>query len=129
MGDFITLIKTERSCNKTVTIHANGELAKKPSSLIVQGEAKTYHIPDLPAFTKLLELLSKQDNVTMVLGYVEGSEPLEGIKGDPFTIVSKARMAELHGVSKEDCPDGWHTIEGRRYITRAKAGKFLYILT
>lgn len=121
MSDFITLIRTTKPCNKLVTLDGNGKLSKKPSSLISTGVARTYHVPDMAALSHVLNDISEQTNVTMVLGFIEGTEPKTGEIGSPYTINSLAKMAGLLGVPKEDCPSGLKIIDGRIYATRTKS--------
>ena len=111
--DYITIIKTEKPCNKQVGVNSDGSLDKTPASVIYDGLARSKYVPDQDAMLALLEQVSVWNNVVIVLGYIPGTEG-----GEDYHIASKARLAKMLKVEKDDCPPGLHEIDGEQHATR-----------
>ena len=59
--DYITIIKTEKPCNKQVGVNSDGSLDKTPASVIYDGLARTKYVPDQDAMLALHQQASRLD--------------------------------------------------------------------
>jgi len=119
--DFITVLKTAKPCNKRVSKKSDGTLRKQPANQITIARAQTFYVPDMGTAKELFLHLSRDTKATIVLGYIPGTEPPEGeLKGEPYNIVSRKKLASLLKIAKRDCPSGLIKIDGEIYATRTK---------
>ena len=113
--DYVTLVKASHPINKKVCL-INGSLEKKPSRHVSEASAYTVAIPNLYAFKSLLDEISENPNVYLILGYIPGTED-----GELYRILSAKKMREKLGLDDvAGVPEGLIEIDGCLCATRSK---------
>lgn len=117
-NDYVTIITTDKPCNKHGSIDSNGSIVAKSRKNVSSGTATILHVPDISHFESVLSETRNDPNKVLICGYVEGL-PIEV----EFSIVPKAkheRMVKKGEITQSLDDEFYRDVNGKVYVTRTK---------